>query len=45
MSIVVTRDPEQEEELCEGIAVCGASLSSPVVAAYIDEEIDSLAFQ
>jgi len=39
MSIVVTQEPDQKEELFEGIAVCGANLSTPVQdkSAYIDE--------
>lgn len=37
MSIIATE--EEEEELFEGIPVCGKNLSSPVVdtSAYIDE--------
>jgi hypothetical protein len=36
---IVAGEQEQEEELFEGIAICGANLSSPVVdrSAYINE--------
>ena len=39
MSIIATEEQEQEEELIEGIPVCGANLSSPVVdtSAYINQ--------
>ncbi len=39
MSIVVTQEPEMEEEVSEGIAVCGTNLSTPVIdrSAHIDE--------
>jgi hypothetical protein len=39
MSIIATGEQEQEEELIEGIAVCGSNLSSPVLdrSAYINE--------
>jgi hypothetical protein len=39
MSIIATEEQEQEEELCEGIAICDTSLSTPVVdrSAYINE--------
>jgi hypothetical protein len=40
MSLSLIENEEEEEELqTEGIAVCGANLSSPVVdtASYIDE--------
>jgi hypothetical protein len=39
MSIVITQEPEMEEEVLEGIAVCGTNLSTPVMnrSAHIDE--------
>lgn len=39
MSMIATREQEQEEELIEGIAICGSNLSSPVLdrSAYINE--------
>lgn len=39
MSMIVTEEQEQEDELFEGIAVCGTNLSTPVVdiSAYIHE--------
>jgi hypothetical protein len=39
MSIIATEEQEQEEELFEGIAVCGTNLSTPVVdtSDYINE--------
>lgn len=39
MSILATEEQEQEEELFEGIAVCGTNLSNPVVdtSVYINE--------
>ena len=39
MSIIVTEEQEQRDELFEGIAVCGANLSTPVIdrSADIDE--------
>jgi len=39
MSILATEEQEQEEELFEGIAVCGTTLSTPVVdtSPYINE--------
>ena len=35
MSIIATEEQEQEEELFEGIAVCGTNLSTPVCGGYI----------
>jgi hypothetical protein len=39
MTIIATEEQKQEEELFEGIAVCGTNLSSPVVdtSSYINE--------
>jgi len=39
MSIIATEEQQQEEELSEGIAVCGTNLSTPVLdaSAYISE--------
>jgi len=39
MSTIATEVQEQEEEMFEGVAVCGSNLSTPVVdrSAYINE--------
>ena len=39
MSTIAIEEQEQEEELFEGIAVCGTNLSTPVLdtSAYINE--------
>jgi hypothetical protein len=39
MSTIATEVQEQEEEMFEGVAICGANLSTPVVdrSAYIKE--------
>ena len=39
MSVIATEVQEQEEEMFEGVAVCGSNLSTPVVdrSAYINE--------